>query len=73
MEKKASWKSKLRIVDQSCSTHDDSSEEGAMFALDQSLAGSYHVADLRAQARRDARARRVAPSPLRALARRISR
>ena len=44
-----------------------------MFALDQSLAGSYHVADLRAQARRDARARRVAPSPLRALARRISR
>ena len=44
-----------------------------MFVLDQSLAGTYHVADLRAQACRDARARTVALSPLRALARRISR
>jgi hypothetical protein len=44
-----------------------------MFALDQSLAGGYHVADLRAQARRDARARLVAPRPLRDLVRRLAR
>lgn len=31
-----------------------------MIALDQSLAGSYHVASLRAEARRDAEARTVA-------------
>ena len=44
-----------------------------MFALDQALAGDYHVADLRAQARRDALARKAAPSTLRQLARRLSR
>ena len=44
-----------------------------MFVFDQSLAGTYHVADLRAEACRAARARAVAPSPLRALARRLSR
>ncbi|HUR52001.1 MAG TPA: hypothetical protein VMZ11_07750 [Mycobacteriales bacterium] len=44
-----------------------------MFALDQTLAGGYHVADLRAQARRDALARTAAPSSLRRLARRLTR
>ena len=44
-----------------------------MFALDQTLAGSYHVDALRAQAHRDAEARRVAPSPLRQLVRRLAR
>ena len=44
-----------------------------MFALDQTLAGSYRAAELRAEARRDAEARRLAPSPLRALARRLAR
>ncbi len=44
-----------------------------MFALDQSLAGGYHVARLRAEARRDAEARTVAPSSMRALARRLAR
>ena len=44
-----------------------------VFALDQSLAGTYRAAELRTEARRDADARRVAPSPLRTLARRLSR
>jgi len=44
-----------------------------MFALDQSLAGAYRAAELRAEARRDGEARRIAASPLRALARRFSR
>ena len=44
-----------------------------MIALDQTLAGGYHVADLRAQARRDALARQAAPSTLRQLARRLAR
>jgi hypothetical protein len=45
----------------------------AMYALDQTLVGSYHAAELRAQARRDAMARRAAPSALRQLARRLAR
>jgi hypothetical protein len=44
-----------------------------MFALDQTLAGDYHVADLRAEARKDALARAAAPSLLRQLARRLAR
>jgi anti-sigma-K factor RskA len=44
-----------------------------MYALDQSLAGGYHVADLRAQARRDAQARTVAPRPVRSFVRRFTR
>ena len=44
-----------------------------MYALNQSLVGGYHAASLRAQARRDALARRAAPSPLRQLARRLGR
>ena len=44
-----------------------------MFALDQSLAGSYHAQQLRAEARRDALARQASVHPLRALARRLSR
>ena len=42
-----------------------------MYALDQTLLSSYRAADLRAEARRDALARRVAPSTLRQLARRL--
>lgn len=44
-----------------------------MFALDQTLVGAYHTADLRAEARRDALARQLSPSPLRQLARRLGR
>jgi hypothetical protein len=44
-----------------------------MYALDQSLVGAYHAAELRAEARQAALARRVAPSPLRKLARRFAR
>ncbi len=44
-----------------------------MFALDQTLAGGYHAAELRAQARRDSQARLAAPHPLRELVRRLSR
>ena len=45
-----------------------------MFAIDQSLIGSYRAAALRAEAAADARARRVAgPSPLAALLRRLTR
>jgi len=44
-----------------------------MYALDQTLLGTYHAADLRAQARRDAEARRAAPSTIRQLARRLAR
>jgi hypothetical protein len=44
-----------------------------MYPLDQSLVAAYHAADLRAEARRDALARQLAPSPLRQLARRLGR
>ena len=44
-----------------------------MFALDQSLLGAYHAADLRAEARRDALARVAAPSSLRQIVRRLGR
>lgn len=44
-----------------------------MFSLDHSLTGAYRAAELRAEARRDAEARRVSPSLLRALARRFAR
>ena len=44
-----------------------------MFARDQSLAGSYHAEQLRAEARRDALARQAAVHPLRALVRRLGR
>jgi hypothetical protein len=44
-----------------------------VYALDQSLAGEYRAAALRAEVLRDAQARRVALSPLRALARRLVR
>jgi hypothetical protein len=55
----------------------DNSQEEAMYALDQTLVGSYHAAELRAEARRDALARSAAPSThprtLRQLARRLGR
>ena len=44
-----------------------------MSTFDQSLAGAYRIAELRAAARRDGQARRLSPSPLRALARRFAR
>ena len=44
-----------------------------MFALDQTLAGTYRSDELRAEARRDGDARRVSPSLLRVLARRLAR
>lgn len=44
-----------------------------MFALDQSLASGYRVAELRSQARRDALARKVTPRRLSGLLRRPAR
>jgi hypothetical protein len=44
-----------------------------MVPLDHTLAGGYHVASLRAEARRDALARRVAPRSLRTLTRLLGR
>lgn len=44
-----------------------------MFALDQTLPSSYHTAELRAEARRDALARQVSRHRVRALVRRLAR
>lgn len=44
-----------------------------MFTLDQSLAGTYHVAALRAEARRDAQARELDRTRPRRLSRRNAR
>lgn len=44
-----------------------------MFALDQTLVGTYHIASLRKEASRAAQARVLAPHRLRGLGRRLAR